>query len=79
MRTILAILLLAGPALRAQQAPDDHALIQQLLQRVKDLEEEVRRLRGGAPGGPRLPRRCPAGPASEPSSRHRGRPRRRAT
>src|SRR5690242_11455845 len=52
MRTILAILLLAGPALRAQQAPvsgDDHALIQQLLQRVRDLEEEVRRLKGGPP------------------------------
>src|SRR5262249_28905254 len=68
MRAILTILLLAGSALRAQQAPisgDDHALIQQLLQRVKDLEDEVRRLNGGAP--PAVPP-APAQPAPPPAT-----------
>jgi hypothetical protein len=51
MRKLLPILLLLAPGLSAQQAPlsnDDHALIQQLLQRVHDLEDEVQRLKGGA-------------------------------
>jgi hypothetical protein len=43
---------LVAPFLTAQQtapAANDHALIQQLLQRVKDLEDEVRRLKGQPP------------------------------
>jgi hypothetical protein len=53
MRRILLPILLLSQLLTAQQnapAPsDDHALIQQLLQRVKDLEDEVKRLKGQPP------------------------------
>jgi hypothetical protein len=52
MRTLLPILLLLAQLVAAQPAAplanDDHALIQQLLQRVKELENQVRVLKAGA-------------------------------
>jgi hypothetical protein len=55
-RSLLALLLLTVPVAFGQQpgsvSNDDHQLIQQLLQRVQDLEAEVQRLRGGAPPTP---------------------------
>jgi hypothetical protein len=84
MRTFLPILLLFAPTLFAQQAApanDDHALIQQLLQRVRDLEEQVRVLKTGnvappaQPAGPAIsstqaaaPQQQPAAPAPAPTS-----------
>jgi hypothetical protein len=55
-RSLLALLLLTVPVAFGQQpgsaSNDDHQLIQQLLQRVQDLEAEVQRLKGGAPPAP---------------------------
>ena len=52
-RTILVALLASAPALFAQQPAslpsDDHQLVMQLVQRVNELEAEVRRLRSAAP------------------------------
>jgi hypothetical protein len=87
MRILIPILLLLAQALSAQQATplssDDHALIQQLLNRVKDLEEQVRVLKAGnapppaaAPGMPApavsaqagVPQQQPSAPAPAPSA-----------
>jgi hypothetical protein len=65
MRKYFPILLLLARGLSAQQAPvanDDHALIQQLLQRVHDLEEEVQRLKGGGAPAPAAPTATAAAP-----------------
>jgi hypothetical protein len=62
-RSLLALLLLTAPVVSGQQpasvSSDDHQLIQQLLQRVQDLEAEVQRLKGGAAPVP-----APAPPAA---------------
>ncbi len=55
MRTLLPILLFAHALAAQQTAPlsgDDHALIQQLLQRVRDLEDQVRVLKAGGAAPP---------------------------
>lgn len=58
-RPLLALLLLTVPVASGQQpgslSSDDHQLIQQLLQRVQDLEAEVQRLKGEAPPPAPLP------------------------
>src|SRR5262249_37373638 len=63
---------LSTPFLAAQQnapAPsDDHALIQQLLQRVKDLEEEVKRLKGQPPATPTETAAVPAQQTAPPAA-----------
>lgn len=65
----LAFILLA-PALFAQQpaaASDDHQLVMQLLQRVNELEAEVRQLKG-APPSPAPPVAAALAPAQAPPS-----------
>ncbi len=74
-RWLLALLLLTVPVASGQQpAPvsnDDHQLIQQLLQRVQDLEAELQRLKGGAPpptpaAPPVVTAALPTPPAQQP-------------
>src|SRR5436305_14442306 len=71
MRILLPILLLLVRGLAAQPAAslsnDDHALIQQLVQRVKELEDQVRALKAGNAAAPEetaasVPRQQPAAP-----------------
>ena len=74
-RTLLSFLVLAAPIVSAQPstpAPgDDHQSIQQLLDRVKDLENEVMRLKGGVPAaspaqsGAPVASQTPAAPFSQ--------------
>ncbi|HLK63172.1 MAG TPA: hypothetical protein VKU19_07015 [Bryobacteraceae bacterium] len=66
--TLLALLLLIVPVASGQQpaatSSDDHQLIQQLLQRVQDLEAEVQRLKGAPTVSAAVPPAAAAQPAT---------------
>jgi hypothetical protein len=67
-RSLSLLLWLMVPAVSAQTpvSSEDHALIQQLLERVRELEQEVRELKAARPGQAALPTPQPA-PALPPA------------